>query len=399
VDRADEAWENSASQRRPRPHLGVPVCGQHPPGTGVSTSRSVPIPGRRVRQPRRAPKRPPLMVWWPQCWRAASQRPWGSIAYRCLPCGQGQPLVSRRWHSSRCVRYAQVSPAHWVRQVSTVLPAGGIERHLILPVPAMVRPTCDHNAAGVWSALRRCGAPCVADGSSTVQGKALQGGALPVLHTQGRSGPYPGSALGASPVSPRGAPPPAGAGVSAADAPPDAPDGRGPAVGRCVLPALSRRAGAQRATGPRPRAGAQGGTRHGHLGGASTQRHPAQRALRGRASDGACPLPPHRQEGGRTAPGRHGSGPPGAAHEAQRRAAPPVGRGPGRQDGGQGAGGEARGLGQGHGGGPGRRQAPRPLPLSAAIGAKDGARSRPVSPRSERAGTVGHLAPAFWSDL
>jgi hypothetical protein len=45
-------------------------------------------------------------------------------------------------------------------------------------------------AAAVLGAFRRCGAPCLDDFYSTVRGKALRGGYITVLHTQGRNGQY-----------------------------------------------------------------------------------------------------------------------------------------------------------------------------------------------------------------
>ena len=65
----------------------------------------------------------------------------GYVAYRCLHCGQGKPLVAMSCKSSLCVRCAKVSVDNWVSQVSQVLHAGVIYRHLILTVPAMLRTT------------------------------------------------------------------------------------------------------------------------------------------------------------------------------------------------------------------------------------------------------------------
>ena len=71
----------------------------------------------------------------------------GSIEYRCLHCGQGQHLVSMSCKSTLCLRCAKVSVDNWVSQVSTMLHAGVIYRHIILTVPAMFRTTFSHNAA------------------------------------------------------------------------------------------------------------------------------------------------------------------------------------------------------------------------------------------------------------
>ena len=87
----------------------------------------------------------------------------GSLAYRCLHCGQGQPLVALRCQSSLCLRCAKVYVDNWVSQVSKMLHAGGIYRHIIVTVPAMFRTTFYQHAAAVLSALMRCGGQCLDD--------------------------------------------------------------------------------------------------------------------------------------------------------------------------------------------------------------------------------------------
>src|ERR1700745_3807992 len=114
----------------------------------------------------------------------------GSIEYRCLHCGQGQHLVAMSCKSSLCLRCAKVYVDTWVSQVSKMLHAAVIYRHIILTVPAMFRTTFYQNAAVVLSAFMRCGAHCLDDFYSTVRGKALKGGAITVLHTHGRNGQY-----------------------------------------------------------------------------------------------------------------------------------------------------------------------------------------------------------------
>src|SRR5882672_11692640 len=114
----------------------------------------------------------------------------GSVAYRCLQCGQGTHRVAMRCQSSLCLRCAKVHVDTWVSQVSTMLHAGVISRHIILTVPAMFRTTFSHNAAVVLRALMRCGGQCLDDFSSEVRGKALRGGSIVVTHTHGRNGQY-----------------------------------------------------------------------------------------------------------------------------------------------------------------------------------------------------------------
>jgi Transposase zinc-binding domain/Putative transposase len=114
----------------------------------------------------------------------------GYVAYRCLQGGQGTHVVAMSCQSSLCLRCAKVYVDNWVSQVSQVLHAGVIYRHIILTVPARFRMTFYQNAAVVLSAFMRGGAQCLEDFSSTVRGKALCGGSSTVLHTHGRNGPY-----------------------------------------------------------------------------------------------------------------------------------------------------------------------------------------------------------------
>jgi len=114
----------------------------------------------------------------------------GYIEYRCLHCGQGKHLVSMSCKSSLCLRCAKVYVDNWVSQVSQMLHAGVIYRHIILTVPAMFRTTFSQNAAALLSGLMRCGVQCLEDFYSDVRGKALRGGYIAVLHTHGRTGQY-----------------------------------------------------------------------------------------------------------------------------------------------------------------------------------------------------------------
>ena len=114
----------------------------------------------------------------------------GYVEYRGLQGGQGTHQVAMSCKSALGLRCAQVHVDNWVSQVSQALPAGGIYRPSILTVPAMCRTPFYQNAAVVFSAFMRCGAPCLDDFFRTVRGKALRGGSSTVLHTPGRHGPY-----------------------------------------------------------------------------------------------------------------------------------------------------------------------------------------------------------------
>ena len=114
----------------------------------------------------------------------------GYVEHRCQQCGLGKHLVSMSCKSSLCLRCAKVLVDNWVSQVSRVLHAGVIYRHLILTVPAMFRPLFYQNAAELVHALMQCGARCLDDLYSEMQGKALKGGYITVIHTHGRNGQY-----------------------------------------------------------------------------------------------------------------------------------------------------------------------------------------------------------------
>jgi hypothetical protein len=114
----------------------------------------------------------------------------GSIAYRCLPCGQGTHRVALRWKSSLCWRCAKVDGDTWVSQVSRMLHEGVISRPMVLTVPALVRQTFSQQAHAVLSPFMRCGVRGLDDVLSRVSGQHRTGGYIVVLQTPGRNGQY-----------------------------------------------------------------------------------------------------------------------------------------------------------------------------------------------------------------
>jgi hypothetical protein len=112
------------------------------------------------------------------------------VEYRCLHCGQGKHVVSMSCKASLCLRCANVYADNWVSQVSQALHEGVISRHILLTVPALLRPTFYRNAGVLLSAFIRCGAQCLDEVLSVVCGKAVQSGSIVVLHTHGRNGQY-----------------------------------------------------------------------------------------------------------------------------------------------------------------------------------------------------------------
>ena len=114
----------------------------------------------------------------------------GSIEYRCLHCGQGKHLVAMSCKSSLCLRCAKVYVDNWVSQVSQMLHEGVIYRHIVLTVPALLRPTFYQLSQAILSPFMRCGVRCLADVFSRVSGKNLKGGYIVVIQTHGRNGQY-----------------------------------------------------------------------------------------------------------------------------------------------------------------------------------------------------------------
>jgi hypothetical protein len=114
----------------------------------------------------------------------------GSIEYRCLHCGQGKHLVAMSCKSSLCLRCAKVYVDNWVSQVSQMLHEGVIYRHIVLTVPALLRPTFYQLSQAILSPFMRCGVKCLEDVFSRVSGKNLKGGYIVVIQTHGRNGQY-----------------------------------------------------------------------------------------------------------------------------------------------------------------------------------------------------------------
>jgi len=79
---------------------------------------------------------------------------------------------------------------NWGSQVRHVLHEGGIDRPILLTVPARFRTTFSQHAAVVLRAFLRCGAQGVDAFYRTGTGPPRHGGSLTVLHTHGRHGPY-----------------------------------------------------------------------------------------------------------------------------------------------------------------------------------------------------------------
>ena len=112
----------------------------------------------------------------------------GSIAYRCLHCGQGKQRVAMSCKSSLCLRCAKVYVDNGVAQVGKMLHDGVIYRHSVLTVPEVLSTPFYQQAEAWLSPFMPCGVKCLDDFFRTVSGKALQGGSIVVVQTHGRHG-------------------------------------------------------------------------------------------------------------------------------------------------------------------------------------------------------------------
>jgi hypothetical protein len=114
----------------------------------------------------------------------------GYIAYRWLQCGEGTHRVAMSCKSSLCLRCAKVYVDHWVSQVSQMLHAGVIYRHIVLTVPALLRTTFYQQSPALLSPFMRCGVRCLDDCFSRVSGRTLTGGYIVVVQPHGHHGQY-----------------------------------------------------------------------------------------------------------------------------------------------------------------------------------------------------------------
>jgi Transposase zinc-binding domain/Putative transposase len=114
----------------------------------------------------------------------------GFIEYRCLQGGAGTHRVAMSCKSSLCLRCAKVYVDTWGSQVSQMLHAGVMYRHIVLTVPAILGETCYQQSQAVLSPFMRCGVRCLDDVFSRASGKNLKGGYIVVIQPHGRNGPY-----------------------------------------------------------------------------------------------------------------------------------------------------------------------------------------------------------------
>ncbi|MBC8554312.1 MAG: transposase [Candidatus Brocadiales bacterium] len=114
----------------------------------------------------------------------------GYIEYLCQSCGDGRRLVPMSCKSTLCLRCGKVYVDNWVSQVSKMLHNGVIYRHIVLTMPDNLRSLFYKYSVELYGKFFSCGAKCLDDFFGEVRGKALKGGYLIVLQTNGRNGQY-----------------------------------------------------------------------------------------------------------------------------------------------------------------------------------------------------------------
>ncbi len=114
----------------------------------------------------------------------------GYIEYLCQSCGEGRRLVPMSCKSALCLRCSKVYVDNWVSQVSRMLHEGVIYRHIVLTMPDSLRQVFYKYPRELYGKFFSCGAKCLDDFFGEVRGKALNGGYLIVLQTNGRNGQY-----------------------------------------------------------------------------------------------------------------------------------------------------------------------------------------------------------------
>jgi Transposase zinc-binding domain len=91
--------------------------------------------------------------------------------------------------SSLCLRCAKVYVDNWVSHVSQMLHDDVIYRHIVLPMPALLRTTF-YRHAGAWlNPFMRCGVQCLDDCFSRVSGYPLKGGYIMVSNSRRATNP------------------------------------------------------------------------------------------------------------------------------------------------------------------------------------------------------------------
>jgi len=116
----------------------------------------------------------------------------GYSEYRCVHCGRDIRRIGFSCKSCFCLSCSKRYVDDFVGQVSRVLHAGLVYRHMVLTIPKQLRGLFykARHDGDLLSALMRCGHECLEDVVSTVLRRRLKIGTIVVVQTHGRSGHY-----------------------------------------------------------------------------------------------------------------------------------------------------------------------------------------------------------------
>ena len=113
----------------------------------------------------------------------------GYATYVCSKCGVERKRVPFSCKSCFCLSCAKVYTDQWAARIEAILFPGVAYRHTVLTVPDELRGYF-YREAKLLSELMRVGIECLADTLRTVLRRAVSGGYIVVLQTNGRSGSY-----------------------------------------------------------------------------------------------------------------------------------------------------------------------------------------------------------------
>ena len=113
----------------------------------------------------------------------------GYATYVCGGCGGEWRRVPFSCKSCFCLSCAKVYTDRWAARIEAILFPGVAYRHTVLTVPDELREYF-YREARLLSELMRVGIECLADTLSTVLRRAVSGGYIVVIQTNGRSGSY-----------------------------------------------------------------------------------------------------------------------------------------------------------------------------------------------------------------
>ncbi len=116
----------------------------------------------------------------------------GYSEYWCVHCGRDVRRIGFSCKSCFCLSCSKKYVDEFVGQVSRVLHAGLVYRHMVLTIPEQLRDDFykERHDGDLLSAFMRCGHECLEDVVSTVLRRRLKIGTIVVVQTHGRSGHY-----------------------------------------------------------------------------------------------------------------------------------------------------------------------------------------------------------------